>query len=90
MPAESDAAQTRRTSDAVGVDVAHRDEVVLRVEVAPVGHRERLVRDGVVDRTPHVDEAHAALEQALGVFSEVVVHPLHGRVERLVYVDPLL
>ena len=75
---------------AVRIDVAHGDKVVLRVEVAPVGYRERLVRDRVVDRPPDVDDPHPALEEAFRILGEVVLDALDARVVRLVDVNALL
>ena len=63
---------------------------VLLVEVAPVGHRERLVRDGVVDRPPDVDDAHARLEQAVGVLGKVVLDAGDAGIVGLVDVHALL
>ena len=44
---------------------------MLLVKVTPVGDSEGLVGGGVVNRTPHIDDAHASLQQTFGVLSEV-------------------
>lgn len=79
-----------RAALALGVDEAHGDEVGVRVERAPVGHRERVVRDGVRDRPPDVDQAHAALQEAVRVGGEVVAHARDGGGVRLVDVHEFL
>ena len=78
-----------RAPRAVRVDEVHRDEVLL-VQVAPIRHSERLVGDGVVDGPPDVDDADTALEEPLGVVSEMTIDALHTGVERLVYVNAFL
>ena len=78
------------TSSSVGVDEAYGHEVVLRVEVAPVRHRERPVVDGVRDRSPEVDQPDAGLEEAGGVGAEELVDTLDGRFVSLVDVDAFL
>ena len=74
---------------ALRVDEVDGDEVH-RVERAPVGDRERLVRDWVADGPPDVDDADTALEEPLGVVSEMTIDALHTGVERLVYVNAFL
>ncbi len=46
----------------VRVDVPGQDEVVLWVERTPICNGERVVRDGIPDGPPHVDDAPTALE----------------------------
>lgn len=48
----------------VGKDKLDGDEIVRGVEGAPVGDGEGFVMDGVADRTPDIDEAYAAGEEA--------------------------
>ena len=78
------------TALAVGVDEANRYEVVLGVQGAPVGHREWLVRDGVTNRAPHVNDAHTTLQEPVGVGAKVTVNTSDARVERLVDVNAFL
>ena len=79
-----------RTSSSVWVDEANVDKVVLRVESAPVGHSKGLVRNRVVNRTPHVDDADASLQEAFGVLAKVAVDTSNRSVERLVDVNTFL
>ena len=65
------------------------DEVGV-VERAPVGDGERLVRDGVRDGPPDVDDADAGLEEAVGLVGKVVLDALDGGFVGLVDVDALL
>ena len=55
-------AHAERGALPIPVDMPRRDEVVLRVERAPVCDGEWMMRNGVPDGTPHVDDAHTALE----------------------------
>ena len=80
----------RPTSNAVRVYEAHGHEVVLRVQVAPIGDSKRVVGDRVVNRTPHVNDAHTALQEPLGIRTEVTMHPRHRSIEGLVDVHTLL
>lgn len=68
-------ADVERGPLSVHVDMPGRDEVPLRVERTPICDGERVVRDGIPDRAPHVDDAYAALEQAFGVLGSVVTYP---------------
>lgn len=79
-----------RTSNSVRVNEAHRNEVVLFVQVPPVGDSERFVGDGMVDRTPHVDDAHASLQKSFGICTEVTVYTGDGGIIGLVNVDAFL
>lgn len=63
---------------------------MLSVEGTPVRHGERLVRDGVSDGTPHVDDADTSLQEAVGILAQMTVHASNTRIERLVDVDTLL
>ena len=78
-----------RAPRAVRVDEVHRDEVLL-AQVAPVRHRERLVRNRVVDRPPDVDDTHPTLEEAFRILREVVLDALDARVVSLVDVNAFL
>ncbi len=78
-----------RRPRALGVHEIDLNEVLL-VEGPPVRDRERLVRDGVLDRPPHVDDADARLQEAVGVRGEVVLDARDAGVVRLVDVDAFL
>ena len=78
------------TALAVGVNEADRHEVVLGVQSAPVGYREWLVRDGVTNRAPHVNDAHTTLQEPVGVGAKVTVNTSDARVECLVDVNAFL
>jgi hypothetical protein len=43
-----------------------------------------MVRDGVPNEAPDVDDPHAALEQTIGVFRNSAAHPSQGRGMRLI------
>lgn len=74
----------------IGVDVPRRDEVLLRVERAPVCDGERVVRDGVRDGAPHVNDAHTTLEEAICLCGYMVSHPSNTCGIRLVNVHARL
>ena len=78
-----------RTSDSVGVDEADRDEVVFGIERAPVRHSERLVRHGVADGAPDVDNADASLQETFSIVAEVAVDTLDTGFIGLVNVNTL-
>ena len=78
-----------RATGAVRVYEVHGHEVTL-VEVPPVGDRQWLVRDRMVDGPPDVDDADAGLEEAVGLVGEVVLDALDGGLVGLVDVDTLL
>ena len=78
-----------RATGAVRVYEVHGHEVTL-VEVPPVGDRQWLVRDRMVDGPPDVDDADTALEEPFGVVSEMTIDALHTGVESLVYVNAFL
>lgn len=63
---------------------------MLGVEGAPVGHGERLVRDGVSDGAPHIDDADTSLQEAVGILAQMTMNTRNARIERLVDVDALL
>ena len=79
-----------RASDAVWVDETHGDEVVIDVESAPVRNCELLVRDGVANGAPDVDNANAGLEETLRLVLEVVVYALDARIKGLIDMHALL
>jgi hypothetical protein len=74
----------------IPVEVPRRDEVLLWLESAPVGNRKGMVCNGVPDGPPHVDDAHAALEQAISIFGSVMAYPGQGRGIRLIDVHARL
>lgn len=76
-----------RAALSVRIDESHGNEVVGRVEFAPVGDGEGFVVDGVADRTPDVDDPDATFEEAGGVGGEVVVHAVDAGLVGLVDVD---
>lgn len=78
------------TSNTVGVDVADRHEVVLGVEMTPVGYRKRLVSNGVTDGPPDVDDAYASLEETVSIRTKMAMHTGNTSFESLVDVDALL
>ena len=78
------------TANSVWVDEADGDEVVLGVERAPVGDSEWLVRDGVPNGAPYVNDTDASLEKAVGVLAEVTMHASDAGVEGLVDVHAFL
>lgn len=78
------------TTNAVGVDEAHGDEVVLGVEITPVRHCERLVRDGVPNGAPDVDNAHTSLQETVCVGTKMAVDASNARVEGLINVNAFL
>jgi hypothetical protein len=80
----------QRSALPIRVDVPCRDEVLFRFESAPVCDCEGMVRNGVPDGTPNVDDAHAALEQAIGIFWGVLAYPSQTRGIRLIDVHSLL
>lgn len=81
---------TEHPADTVWVNETRGDEVVLLIEVAPVGDSERLVVDRVTNGTPDVNDADTAGQKAFSLFAKVVMHALNASIERLVYVDTLL
>lgn len=56
----------------VPVDVPGSDKVILRIERTPICEGEWVVRNGVPDRAPHINDAHTAFEKAIGVFEGVL------------------
>jgi len=52
-------AQFERAALSIGVDMAHGDKIVLRVERTPFGHSERSVCSGLTDRTPDGENPYA-------------------------------
>ena len=78
-----------RATGAVRVYEVHGHEVTL-VEVPPVGDRQWLVRDRMVDGPPDVDDTDTAFEQAVSLFGQMVLHPLNARVVCLVDVNAFL
>ena len=78
-----------RATGAVRVYEVHGHEVTL-VEVPPVGDRQWLVRDRMVDGPPDVDDTDTAFEQAVSLLGQMVLHPLHARVVCLVDVNAFL
>jgi len=74
----------------VRIDVPCRNKVLLWFERAPIRDGERVVRDGVHDGTPHVDDPHSALEQAICVCGCMLPHPCKTCGVRLVDVHPCL
>ena len=54
-------ANAKRGPLSVSVDMPDRKEVLLGIERAPICDGEWVVRDGVPNRAPHVDDAHTAL-----------------------------
>ena len=83
-------AHAERGSLPVRIDVPCRNEVLLWFERAPIRDGERVVRDGISDGTPHVDDPHSAFEQAICVCGCVLPHPCKARGVRLVNVHPCL
>jgi hypothetical protein len=68
---------------AVRVAVLDRDQHVVGHGRA-VGHGERRALDRPVERAPHVDQPHAALQQRVGLVRQVHAHALQRRGRRLV------
>ena len=58
-----------RVTLSVWVDEPNGDKVIFDVEGAPVGHSQRLVNDRVVDGSPDIDDAYAALQESIGFVS---------------------
>lgn len=77
-------------SDSRGGNVLSRQELAGRFDGAPVGYGERVVRDGVGDRTPDVHDADATLEEAFGVGGELVVDTTDAGFVGLVCVGAVL
>jgi hypothetical protein len=71
-------------------DVPCRDKVLLWFERAPIRDGERVVRDRISDGTPHVDDSHSALKQAICVRGYMLPHACKACFVRLVDVHPCL
>ena len=78
------------TANAIGVDEADGNEVVLRIERAPVRDGKRLVRDGIANWTPHVDDTNTTFQKTICVGTEMAVHASDAGIESLVDVDTFL
>ena len=81
---------TERSTYSIRVDEPNRNQIVLRVEMAPVRYREWLVSNGMTDGPPDVDESNARFEETRGLWSEMTVHPGHAGVEGLVDMNAFL
>ena len=78
------------TSDTVRVDETNGDQVMLGVQVTPVRYRQRLMRDWMANGPPDVNDAHAPLQKAVSIRTEMSVHACDARVVRLVDMDAFL
>jgi hypothetical protein len=67
-------AHAERAPLSVPIDVPRRHEVFLRIERAPVCDGEWVVCDGVSYGTPHIDNPHTTLEQAICVGGRMLPH----------------
>lgn len=75
---------------AVWVDESDGDEIFIRINRVPVSYGQRLVRDGVLNGAPDVDETYARLEESLSIFAQVPVDALDAGFRGLVDMDPFL
>jgi hypothetical protein len=83
-------ANTENGPLSVPIYVPGRDKVFLRIERTPICQGEWVVRNGVPDRAPHVDDARTALEKAIRVFGGVLPYPGDSRSIGLVDVHACL
>ena len=78
------------TANSIRVNETDRNEIVLCVEVSPVGYSERLMGDRVPNGTPHIDDADASFQKTVCVFAQVAMHACNAGIECLIDVNALL
>ena len=65
-------------------------EIILFVKRVEVGHRKRVVGNWIGDRAPDVNDSNPRFEEAVGFFTEMMVHPGDTRGICLVDVNTFL
>ena len=79
-----------RLSLEMRVNEAVDDEIFVWIHGAPVSDCQRVVRYWILNGTPDVDQAHAGLEETVGLGGEMVLHPSDAGMVRLVDVHAFL